>query len=365
MPSLNYELEKKGFREFYDAKRPLFEEAVESYRTLLTLLLADNDNFDLPRVAGRVKDREECVNKFSTKYQAKLEEAKTPYEIRDHITDIIGLRVIGLYETDIEHIKKVIVENFEVLVITDKSMSIESHEDTFGYKGLHLDLKLSHNRLDLPEYKRFRDLQFEVQIRTIAQDAWSVLDHKIKYKKHIPHELKRRINRLAALFELADQEFVNIKNETIELEKAGSAVKPKPQIQTLATGSVLQEIVPTEPIPVDPFSFLTVASDHFPTYLFEGYKIDGFVDELREINPAITADEVKSALDAKSELLDRYIEFQRENYLNNLNPYTTIRHALYLLNKTQYHSILFDLQRFNFDKWLEANESGQPSAGPA
>ena len=58
---------------------------------------------------------------------------------------------------------------------------------------------------------------FEVQIRSLIQDAWSVLDHKIKYKKSIPIDLKRRINILSALFELADREFKEIRNATIEL----------------------------------------------------------------------------------------------------------------------------------------------------
>ncbi|MGZ7142680.1 hypothetical protein ACXWOE_09685, partial [Streptococcus pyogenes] len=42
----------------------------------------------------------------------------------------------------------------------------------------------------------------------------SVLDHKIKYKKSIPGQLKRRINVLAALFELADREFRQIRDAT-------------------------------------------------------------------------------------------------------------------------------------------------------
>ena len=58
---------------------------------------------------------------------------------------------------------------------------------------------------------------FEVRIRTVIQDAWSVLDHKIKYKKSIPNDLKRRINILSALFELADREFKEIRNATTEL----------------------------------------------------------------------------------------------------------------------------------------------------
>ncbi|HFB67083.1 MAG TPA: (p)ppGpp synthetase, partial [Aeromonadales bacterium] len=235
MASIDFEKEKKGFREYYDGNYQLFEEAVNSLSTLTALLLTDQDAFPTPRVTFRVKDREECINKFSRKYRKSLEESSTEYEIKDHITDIIGIRVICLYETDIELIREVLTKCFDVIEITDKTEAIESKDDVFGYKGLHLDLKLNGERSVLPEYSRISNLQFEAQIRTIVQDAWSVLDHKIKYKRNIPHPLKRRINRMAALFELADQEFVNIKSETIELEskasKVVSTVSDSPQSQ--------------------------------------------------------------------------------------------------------------------------------------
>jgi ppGpp synthetase/RelA/SpoT-type nucleotidyltranferase len=63
------------------------------------------------------------------------------------------------------------------------------------------------------EAEKFKNIRIELQIRTVIQDAWSILDHKIKYKNSIPQNLKRRINRLSALFEIADEEFLNIQKE--------------------------------------------------------------------------------------------------------------------------------------------------------
>ena len=63
------------------------------------------------------------------------------------------------------------------------------------------------------EAEKFKNIRIELQIRTVIQDAWSILDHKIKYKNSIPQKLKRRINRLSALFEIADEEFLNIQKE--------------------------------------------------------------------------------------------------------------------------------------------------------
>lgn len=357
MSSLNFDQEKVVFREYYNARYPLFADAVASYQNLLTLLLADHDEFSAPKVVGRVKEREECIGKFGRKYLKKCEDERTPYEIKDYIADIIGLRLICLYESDTQLVRDVLFDNFEIVDETDKTRALETHDDTFGYKGLHLDLKLKGERLALPEYRRFRDYQFEVQIRSIVQDAWSVIDHKIKYKKNIPHNLKRRINRLAALFELADQEFLNIRNETTSLEQ--SAVVST----TIATRSATTTTTTTvEPIPVPemltPFSFLRVVSREFPTYHFDSFKIDGFVEDLIDVHSSITVADLQNALDQSREMIDRYKEYQRETYLNRMNPYTIIRHALYFSNKDTYGGLLFELQRTNFDKWLETENVG-------
>lgn len=340
MPSLDFEKEKKRFRDYYNDDIDILKDAASSFATLILLLLTDNDEFDTPNVIFRVKDREECIKKFERKYLKKLEDAKEEYEIKDHITDIIGVRIVCYYETDIDHIKTILLSNFTLIDETDKAHAIEEKDDVFGYKALHLDLRLNSDRLSLPEYDRFKNVRFEVQIRTIVQDAWSVLDHKIKYKRNIPHDLKRRINRMAALFELADQEFVHIKHETIRFEEKA---KEKGSDETEASG-ISDEL--------NAFNFLKLVNEYFPGFKFYGYKVDGFVDELKNTNPQITVDQLKEAYDDNKKQIEEYKRYQYEKFYNTLNPYTELRHALYLKDKDLYSALLFDLQRDNLEKWL-------------
>lgn len=354
MASLNFDDEKVAFREHYNEKRSLFEDAVASYKTLISLLLADNDKFPTPTVSGRIKNREECINKFSLKYQKKCEEQQDQYEIKDYVSDIIGVRVVCLYESDIQLIKDVIAENFEIISETDKTLALESQDDTFGYKGLHLDMKLSKQRADLPEYRRFSEHPFEVQIRTTVQDAWSILDHKIKYKKSIPQYLKRRINRMAALFELADQEFENIRNETTKLEQETANQVPAKQSDSLNKSNTAPALTP--------FNFMPIVSNAFQTYRFEEYKVDGFVHELTELNPSISAQELDNSLNQNKAVLKQYCDYQQETHLNRLNPYTVVRHALFISDREKYGTLLFDLQRKNFEKWETVNSTEQPKA---
>lgn len=72
----------------------LLEEAKEAFMALIRSLLLDAGTVEISKIEGRVKDREECIQKFSRKYRPALEASGTSYEIREHISDLIGLRVV-------------------------------------------------------------------------------------------------------------------------------------------------------------------------------------------------------------------------------------------------------------------------------
>ncbi len=359
MASLDFDIEKNSFREFYSDNLGLLEGANNSFCTLIEALLTHSGGIPISKIEGRVKDKEECIRKFNVKYRKTLESKETKYEIKDHISDLIGLRVVCLYEDDIENIQEVLREHFEVIDVTDKISQIESTEDSFGYKGLHLDLKLGVKRRDMPEYKAFLDFGFEIQIRTIIQDSWSVLDHKIKYKKSIPNKLKRRINTLAALFELADREFREIRTSTeAEIQKAkeddsdtdtelGEGVAGPTQPPKKSNGNNL----------LTAFGFLKIANHFFGKYEFEAHKVDGFTQEIISMETNITRTKFNEHMKATISKVKEYQQFfeATEGSSEKLNPYTVIRHCLYLNDKDTYSSILTNVSKDTFEQWLSNN----------
>ena len=336
MPSLDFESEKNLFREYYSDNQNLLREATNFFRSLIESLCASDQEEITPNVISRLKDREECIKKFSRKYQTMLETDKKEYAIKEYITDLIGVRIICYYEPDIPKIAQLLRDNFEVLEESDKSALLEEKDNIFGYKGYHLDLKINAERARLLEYERYKDIRFEVQIRSIIQDAWSVLDHKIKYKKSIPANLKRQINALAALFEIADREFTQIKNVTKALEE-GKKEAPKPE----------------EIAPFDVFDFLSITAELMPGVQFKDYKADGFTHEILRCKGDIKPEEFRSALVTYKEKVMQYKEYQAKEQGNVLNAFTQLRHMLYLQDKVIFEKILYDYQRENFEKWLE------------
>lgn len=374
MPSTNFEDEKAAFRQFYDSKQTLLVQSCESYRTLIKALLT-SQGIVVSKVEARVKDREECIRKFFRKYLPSLEEQGQPYEIAPHITDLIGLRVVCLYEDELAKVAELLRTHLEVISVTDKVGEMENSEGRFGYKGLHMDLRLAVPRADMPEYKLYSDFPFEVQLRTIVQDSWSVLDHKIKYKKAIPIALKRRINLLAALFELADREFRQIRDETaaaIEAEQAGPEPDSEPgagaELEPVGQSeqSALEGTQPSpEPESVQAarsaaageltvFSFLRIAQHFFKAFTFEPHKADGFVQEILQWQPSITRRDFNEHLRSTFGRVKQYKnDFEARDPSHTMNPFTVMRHCLYLADPDVFGGALTAVARSNFDSWLQ------------
>ncbi len=353
MASLDFELEKNNFRKYYVAHRSLFKGAQYAYIQTINSLIAQSGIGEVTKVEGRVKDQEECIKKFHRKYQGKLEAEEQPYEIKDFLSDLIGIRVVCLYEDQIALVAALLQAHFRTIEVTDKIAAVESTEDLFGYKGLHLDLAPDQTIAAASKEGTEANYPFEVQIRSLIQDAWSVLDHKIKYKKSIPNDLKRRINVLSALFELADREFKEIRNATSALIQQAT-VDPLGDVPPTNGAVAGDALAATSGKAINAFSFLRVAGHFFKDFEFEDYKVDNFVQViLRTDGNFKKADLHKSLLENLKVVRDYRDDFVLENPDSTFSPYTSIRHCLYLYDRESFSRILSSGPRDRFVGWLK------------
>jgi len=352
MASQDFEQEKIVFRKFYESNRKDFADAKNAYIRIISSLIKRFDVGEVTKIEGRVKDKEECIKKFYRKYQSRLEADEQPYEIKDFITDLIGIRIVCLYEDQIPVVAELLQRHFRIIDVTDKISAVESTEDSFGYKGLHMDLALNDGMASLPKYLPYVDRPFEVQIRSLIQDAWSVLDHKIKYKKSIPIDLKRRITVLSALFELADREFKEIRNATTELMQQAT-VAPISDPLEYARETVGQAATVASAKPVNAFSFLRVAGHFFRDFEFEDYKVDDFVQDILKLDSSFQKSDLQTCLIENLKTVRDYRDqFMAENPDKTFSPYTSIRHCLYLYDQETFGRILSRGTRERFAGWL-------------
>lgn len=352
MPSLNFEREKEVFRLYYESNRKLLTDAKNAYMRIISSLIKRSDVGEVTRIEGRVKDREECIKKFHRKYQSRLEADEQPYEIRDFISDLIGVRIVCLYEDQISVLTELLQRHFRVLDITDKIKATESTEDYFGYKGLHMDMALNDTMALKPKHLPYGRLSFEVQIRSLIQDAWSVLDHRIKYKKSIPIDLKRRINVLSALFELADREFKEIRIATMELMQEATVASIGDQADD-SPGMTGQTAIATGMKSINAFTFQRIAGHFFRDFEFEEHKVDDFVHDILKLDSGFQKSDLHTCLTENLKIVREYRDhFMTENPDKTFSHYTSIRHCLYLHDQETFVRILSRGARERFSTWL-------------
>jgi putative GTP pyrophosphokinase len=113
---------------------------------------------------------------------------------------------VCLFISDIRRIGKLIEEAFDVVEQDDK---INGGEVTsFGYMSFHFIVKMK-SSYSGPRYDDIANKPFEIQVRTIAMDAWAAASHYLDYKSEVdvPSDLRRDFYALSGLFYVADRHF--------------------------------------------------------------------------------------------------------------------------------------------------------------
>lgn len=204
---MEYKMTERSCKEIlteFDSTKNNYERLLEYIEATIKSLM-ENEKIQIHEIKGRIKDRESLNKKIETK--------EYKYSSLSEITDICGIRIITYFSDDVDRIASLLEEEFDL----DKDNSIDKRKTQdptkFGYVSLHYILKLGGSRAELTENINYKELKFEVQIRTILQHAWAEIEHDFGYKsdKDVPEKIRRRFSRLAGLIELADEEFMEIK----------------------------------------------------------------------------------------------------------------------------------------------------------
>ncbi len=196
----------------YRARRATYESMTTRLRGLISDLVHDA-NIDVIQVEGRAK----TVDSFVEKIGRKSKKYEDPFT---DMTDLVGLRIITYYREDVARIGEILKGEFKV----DEKNSVDKTAglaaDRFGYLSVHYIVWLSPARRQLAEWRQYAGIPAEIQVRTALQHAWAAVQHKLDYKSSIeaPLELRRRLFRLSALFELADEQFSELRDARARIE---------------------------------------------------------------------------------------------------------------------------------------------------
>lgn len=166
--------------------------------------IVKNAGIPVMSIAHRIKDEKSLEGKLYRKGDG--------YQSLKDITDILGARVICYFNDDVDKIGQLVEESFKIDRERSSDKRALMRADAFGYLSLHYICSLPEDE-DFPEELCGR--RFEIQIRTILQHAWSDINHDLGYKNQfgVPRAITRELARLAGLLELADNEFVRVRDD--------------------------------------------------------------------------------------------------------------------------------------------------------
>lgn len=178
-----------------------FQERAETFEALrdeALFILSKNikeNEIKIHAIEHRIKTLDSIEKKISSGNYSGLSDLK----------DIVGLRVICLFKSDLMNIDSVIKSSFAVVDYKD---TIESSQDSFGYMSVHY-ICVMNKEYSGPRYDAIRGEPFEIQVRTLCMHAWAAISHYLDYKAEwdIPDHLRKGLNALSGLFYVADSQY--------------------------------------------------------------------------------------------------------------------------------------------------------------
>jgi putative GTP pyrophosphokinase len=132
----------------------------------------------------------------------------------EYVNDIAGIRIICSFSSDIYRIAAMIEEQKDIKVLLTKDYI--TYPKASGYRSYHMIVTI-------PVYlsDRIVDTKVEIQIRTVAQDFWASLEHKIHYKfeGEAPEHIRSELVECARLVSDLDARMLALNDEILELSK--------------------------------------------------------------------------------------------------------------------------------------------------
>lgn len=171
----------------------------------------------IEKIIRKTPDRK---NKYDEFFEFNIDNYKK------EINDLIGIRVLHIFKEEWQEIHEFITNTWKVIEVTANvregdntkifdDLNIEVKSRISGYRSVHYLVELNFTQ----EYKTIA----EIQVRTIFEEGYGEIDHKLRYSHHeIPEILKSNLllfNRIVGSADEMASLINNLSKEWCEKEK--------------------------------------------------------------------------------------------------------------------------------------------------
>lgn len=194
----------------------MYRSAIREIKTKLEVL---DDEFSIEHKRNPIASIQSRIKKPESIYQklTKLGYEVTTDNIREHLNDVAGIRVVCPFLEDIYHVADLLASQDDIKLIKVKDY-IE-HPKENGYRSYHMIVEIP---VFFSEGKTL--MRAEVQIRTMGMDFWASLEHQLRYKKGLEEtklydQISQRLQETAKMITATDMEMEEIKRMLEKFQK--------------------------------------------------------------------------------------------------------------------------------------------------
>ena len=162
----------------------------------------------IEQVTGRVKS----INSILEKAHKK----NIPLEsFEEQMFDIAGIRIICQFVEDITRVVKLIRKRTDMEIVDERDYI--TNMKSSGYRSYHLII-----RYQVQTLKGSRTIMAEIQLRTMAMNFWSTIEHSLqyKYKSNIPEHIHEKLMNAADAIIMLDNEMSSVRDEIMDAQNS-------------------------------------------------------------------------------------------------------------------------------------------------
>lgn len=199
----------RDFKEINDWETVIFlyKSALKQINTKIDIL---NDEFQqrhkynpIEHIKSRIKTPESIVKKLKRHgYESTID------NMVRYVNDIAGIRITCSFTSDMYLIADMISKQSDITILSIKDYMKNPKES--GYRSYHMIVSVPVFLSD-----GVIETKVEIQIRTVAQDFWATLEHKMHYKfeGNGPESITRELKECAKYIADLDERMHELNNE--------------------------------------------------------------------------------------------------------------------------------------------------------
>ncbi len=166
-----------------------YEQRYDSFFSTIQKFIAEISKFkDVHSYRYRIKSTDSLLVKIIKKYSGVTKD-----NYIEKITDLLGIRILYIFKSDYFSIHKQIMQNYGNQKTENIHLKLKEGDDESTYKDMleKEDVKIEKNNAYRSIHYTFfsstkninNSPKIEIQTRTIFEEGWSEIDHKLVYKQ--------------------------------------------------------------------------------------------------------------------------------------------------------------------------------------